>query len=103
MQPPPTRPANAGITAGQTTELTVEASTGPSPLSYQWYEGPVGTTSISLCTTARCAVSPATTKTYWVRVSGPATTACGTSTSVNSTAATVTVCQPVSIGQDPAP
>jgi formylglycine-generating enzyme required for sulfatase activity len=80
-----TQPASATITSGQTATLTVTAS-GTAPLTYQWYQGavgstttPVGTNSASFTTAALTA-----TTTYWVRVSNSAG-------NVNSALATVTV------------
>ena len=76
-------PSSVSISEGESAALSVSA-TGSS-LTYQWFQGtpptgtPVGTNSPTLI------VSPATTTSYFVRVSG----ACGSP--VNSNAATVTV------------
>jgi YD repeat-containing protein len=96
-----TQPASTGIVQGQTTTLSV-AAVGPTPMSYQWYIGSAGVTTnpIASCTGPTCAVAPASTTTYWVKVSGPVAGPCA-QTSVNSTAATVTVCQPASITSQP--
>jgi hypothetical protein len=91
------QPSGVTINSGQQTTLSVTA-TGTSP-TYQWYVGnpPSTTTPAANGTGSQLMVSPTTTTTYWVRVSG-----CGTS--VDSRAATVTVnpaaCVPPSV---PAP
>jgi len=79
------QPSSPGaITAGQSVTLSVAAS--GTALSYQWYVGSSGNTSspIANATGTSITVSPATTTSYWVRVSN----SCG---SANSVAATVTV------------
>jgi len=83
------QPTGVTITAGQQTTLSVGAA-GTSP-TYQWYVGnPPNTSTTAPSTTNQLTVTPATTTTYWVRVSG-------CSTSVDSRAATVTVtCAPPS-------
>ncbi|MGA8808445.1 MAG: hypothetical protein WB973_11255 [Thermoanaerobaculia bacterium] len=64
-----TQPANATITAGQQTTLTV-AATGTG-LTYQWYVGNAGTTTTTApSTSTQLTVSPSTTTNYWVRVTG---------------------------------
>ena len=64
-----TQPANATITAGQQTTLTV-AATGTS-LTYQWYVGTSGNTGTTApSTSTQLTVSPSTTTNYWVRVTG---------------------------------
>jgi hypothetical protein len=65
-----TQPANATITSGQQTTLTVSA-TGTS-LTYQWYIGTSGTTTTPAPggTGSQLSVSPSTTTNYWVRVTG---------------------------------
>jgi subtilisin family serine protease len=79
------QPQNQTIAPGQTATLTVVAG-GTAPRTFQWFEGPSGTTTTPVCAnSASCAVAPLTTKQYWVRVQN----ACGPP--VNSTAATVTV------------
>jgi hypothetical protein len=83
-----TQPASTTIVTGQSATLTVVAG-GSGPLSYQWYEGasgntslPVGTNSSSFNTGTLTA-----TKSYWVRV----TSTCNGTAIVNSNTATVTV------------
>ena len=80
-----TQPASKTITAGQSTTLSVVAS-GTTPLSYQWYVGASGNTTSPVTggTGSFINVTPASTTSYWVRVSN----ACG---SANSSTATVTV------------
>jgi hypothetical protein len=87
------QPASGTVTAGQPVTLTVTASQAA---SYQWYQGtapsivnPIGANSSSLT------VSPSATTSYWVRVSN----SCGT---VDSTTATITVCNPPTIATQPA-
>lgn len=80
-----TPPSSQAITAGQSVTLSVTAS-GTAPLSYQWYTGDSGNTSspIGGATGSSVTVSPATTTSYWVKVSN----SCGFA---NSATATVTV------------
>jgi hypothetical protein len=82
------QPAGSTITQGNSASLSVTAA-GTSP-TYQWYIGNPPTTSSPVAggTTASISVSPASTTTYWVRV----TNSCGTA---DSNAATVTVNAPV--------
>lgn len=89
-------PANALVTQGQSTTLSVSAS-GGSGFTYQWYEGTRNDTSnpVSGGTTASLLVSPSATTHYWVKV----TNSCGNST--NSDTATVAVCQPAHITRQP--
>jgi hypothetical protein len=82
------QPTSRTITSGTSTTLSVGAG-GTAPLSYQWYVGTSGNTAspISGQTSSSLTVSPASTTSYWVRVSN----ACG---SANSATATVTVSAP---------
>ncbi len=68
--------------------LSVTA-TGSEPLSYQWYVGSSGNTDapIADATTSTLSVSPATTSSYWVRVTNP----CGMA---DSSAAIINVSSP---------
>ena len=78
-----TPPASIAITEGNTTTLTVTA--GGSALSYQWFIGASGTTTVPTGgNTPSLLVGPLSTTSYWVRVTG----ACG---SADSAAAVVTV------------
>jgi hypothetical protein len=65
------QPEDQTITAGQTATLVLEAAGAP-PLSYQWYQGPTGTTTnpVAGATSANFTTPPlsATTQ-YWARVS----------------------------------
>jgi hypothetical protein len=89
-----TQPAGVLINSGQSTTLTVTA-TGDG-LAYQWYVGVAGTTTTPVGTNSpSLTVSPVSTTTYWVRVSG-----CQV---VNSSAATVTICALPSITYQPGP
>jgi len=80
-----THPASTSINSGSTATLSVVAS-GSTPLTYQWYQGSVGTTTTPVGTSTASFTTPAltATTTYWVRVSNGAG-------NVNSTLATVTV------------
>lgn len=93
-----TQPQNAAINAGQTTNVGVAAG-GTGPFNYKWYTGAPGNTGnlISDGTSNTILVGPASTTSYWVRI----TNSCG---SVDSAAATVTVntCVAAAISQQPA-
>ena len=94
-----TQPASQTITSGYTAMLSVTAS-GTGPLSYQWYEGPSGTTTTPVGTNSNSYTTTGLTasKSYWVRV----TSTCSGTASVNSSAATISVCAPPSIATQPA-
>ena len=79
------QPASTTVASGSSATLSVTA-TGTGPLSYQWYVGTSGSTAnpISGATSNSITVTPASTTSYWVRV----TNSCG---SANSNTATVTV------------
>jgi len=91
-----TQPQSVAINAGSTTTLSVVAS-GTAPLTYQWYQGAVGTTTTPVGTNSASFTTPAlaATTTYWVRVSNQAG-------SMNSGLATVTVTTPPAISTQPA-
>jgi hypothetical protein len=93
-----TQPASPSINSGQTATLSVVAS-GSGPLSYQWYEGPSGTTTTHVGTNSASFTTPALTitRSYWVRV----TSSCNGTQSVNSNTATVTVCNATGITTHP--
>jgi formylglycine-generating enzyme required for sulfatase activity len=80
-----TQPASTSINSGSTATLSVVAN-GTAPLSYQWYQGSVGTTTTPVGASSASFTTPAltATTTYWVRVSNGAG-------GVNSALATVTV------------
>jgi len=83
-----TQPSGTTIPAGQTAMLGVVAA-GTAPLTYQWFIGnPPSGTPIGGATNSFVNVSPATTTTYFVRVTGQ----CGSP--IDSDAATVTVNAP---------
>lgn len=96
------QPQSATINTNATRTLSVTA-TGTAPLTYQWYVGDSGVTTspVSGATAASYTTPPlaATTK-YWVQVRGAADAACA-GTSTNSATATVTVCSPPAIAQQP--
>jgi hypothetical protein len=79
------QPQPSSINPGGSTNVAVTV-TGTGPFNYKWYTGVSGNTTnlISDGTSNTILVSPASTTTYWVRI----TNACG---SVDSAAATVTV------------
>ena len=90
------QPTSTTITSGQTATLTVTA-TGTSPLTYQWYQGAVGTTTSPVGTNSASFTTSSLTATtnYWVRVSN-------TAGNVNSNLATVTVTTPTEMALIPA-
>ena len=91
-QPPliTTQPASTTIQSGATTVLTVGADGQGQSLTFAWYQGASGDTSVPVGTNSASFTTPALTETtsYWVRV----TSAGG---SVDSSAATITVETPV--------
>jgi YD repeat-containing protein len=84
-----TQPAGTTISNGATATLTV-ATTAIAGQTFQWYKGSPGdtTNAVALGTNSSVGVSPSTTTSYWVRVTGP----CSPAAVVDSAAATVTVC-----------
>jgi hypothetical protein len=95
-----TQSSNPTITQGQSTSLSVTPG-GTSPFTYQWYFGnpPITASPVPGGTTNPLSVSPSTTTTYWVRVTG-----CNSSTA-DSGPITVTVnpptCTPPGISSQP--
>jgi hypothetical protein len=92
------QPQSQSIQGGQTAVLSMTAL-GPTPLSYQWYQGASGDTSTPVGTNASSFTTPALTvaTAYWVRVSN----ACG---QADSTTATITIgsaCTPPLITAQP--
>jgi uncharacterized repeat protein (TIGR03803 family) len=82
-----TSPQSQTIASGQTATLSV-AATGTATLTYQWYQGPSGTTTSPIPgATANSYTTPALTGTtsYWVRVAN------GYPPAADSTGATVTI------------
>jgi Subtilase family/Ig-like domain CHU_C associated len=85
------QPQNATVAPNTQHQLSVTA-TPSSGLTYQWYRGDAGVTTDPVAgATSSSYTTPAlaATATYWVRVTG--------CTSVNSTAATITVCNPPAV------
>jgi hypothetical protein len=80
------QPSGSTIVSGNSAQLSVTA-TGTGPLSYQWFTGSSGDISspVNGGTTAAISVSPATTTSYWVRVTGQCAPV------ANSNAATIVV------------
>ena len=64
-----TQPQGSSILTGQQATLSVAAG-GTGPLSYQWYIGSPPDTSTPIATGASINVSPSSTTSYWVRVTG---------------------------------
>jgi hypothetical protein len=90
-----TQPLSQSVTAGSSATLSVTAS-GAGPFSYQWYQGASGTTTTPVGSNSTSfAAAPASTTSYWVKV----TNSCG---STSSTTATVSVCTPPGIAAQPA-
>jgi|GEM_PF-992074 len=91
---------NLGITSGQQTTLTVSA-TGTPNLTYQWYQGNSGNTTLPVSggTQASVTVQPGSTASYWVRVTSSTAQGCY----ADSAAVTVTVCQLPVITTQPQP
>jgi hypothetical protein len=88
------QPQSQTINTGQTAALSVVAS-GTAPLTYQWYQGAAGDTSIPVGTNSTTFTTPAITQMtiYWVSVSN-------SGGSADSTDATLTVLQPPSGAND---
>ncbi|MBW3670820.1 MAG: IPT/TIG domain-containing protein, partial [Acidobacteria bacterium] len=83
-----TQPQSVTIDEGDSTTLTVAATASEGSLSYQWYQGTSGTTTTPVGgNSSSLTVSPVVNTSYWARV----TDGCGTTPSVNSATATVTV------------
>jgi|GEM_PF-1326707 len=84
-----TQPSGTTIPLGQSATLTT-VTTAIAGQTFQWYTGTPGTTTspVSGATSNALTISPSATTTYWLRVTGT----CGIS--ADSTAATVTVCNP---------
>jgi hypothetical protein len=91
------QPASTSVVQTHSATLSVTAS---SATGYQWYIGSAGNTAqpVSGATSPALTVTPSSTTTYWVRVSGSCS-------SVNSQAATVTVtpCTPPAVQAAPQP
>ena len=81
-----TQPANKTITSGSAATLSV-AATGTGPLTYQWYRGNSGDTSIPVGTNSESFTTPAlaVNTNYWVQVSN------SSGQSVNSNTASVSI------------
>jgi hypothetical protein len=91
------QPQSSTITVGQSTTLSVGAS-GTMPHIYQWFRGTAGDASSPVGTnSAALSVSPASTTSYWVRVSN----ACGTTESATATITVQAACVSPSITQHP--
>jgi hypothetical protein len=88
------QPSGASINSGNSAQLSV-AATGTAPLSYQWFAGSTGdmSTPVNGGATATIVVAPATTTSYWVRVTG----ACGPVANSNTAIVAVAVCIPAQI------
>lgn len=94
-----TNPSSVTINSGATTPLNVIA-TGTAPLTYKWYRGLSGDTSILLQSSGTSSFntpSRTITTNYWVNVSNSVSPA-----GVNSTTATVSIAAPPAISTHPA-
>jgi hypothetical protein len=93
------QPQSTTIQPGQSATLTVVAG-GTGPFNYQWYRGTSGTFGSPVCgNSASCIVSPVTTTSYWVQVSGACATQVASATAtvtVNCSSAPVITTQPAS-------
>jgi YD repeat-containing protein len=91
-----TQPAGTMIDPGGSADLTVVANTAS---TYQWYVGNAGDTTQPVAGTsgqqATLHVTPSSTTSYWVRVTGSC------AQSVNSATATVSVCVPAAVQSNP--
>jgi hypothetical protein len=92
------QPQSQSVQSGQTAVLSMTAL-GPTPLSYQWYQGASGDTSTPVGTNATSFTTPALTvaTAYWVRVSN----ACGRADSTTATITIGSACTPPSITAQP--
>ena len=89
-----TQPASATINSGQSDTLSVTATGGTTPYTYQWFVGPSGTTTnpIGGATSSSYTAMPGSTTQYWVQISD------ASDATVNSNTATITVNQVLSLG-----
>jgi hypothetical protein len=94
-----TQPVSALINSGQAATLTV-AAVGTPALTYQWYLGATGNTSlpISGATGTSMTVTPSSTTNYWVQVRS---LSAGGGCVANSNTAEVRVCVPPAITSQP--
>ena len=90
-----TQPQNKTITAPASTSLVVEAA-GTGPFTYEWFIGERNDVSnpVPNSNKTNITVSPTSTTSYWVRISG----ACGASASSVTAVVTVNACAPVIVG-----
>lgn len=92
-----TQPQGSSITTGQQANLSVVAG-GTGPLTYQWYIGTPGNTANPIATGQSINVSPGSTTSYWVRVTGQ----CAPPADSNAAIVQVTAsCTPPTIINDP--
>lgn len=93
-----THPASVTINSGQTTVLRVTAA-GDTPLTYQWYRGSSGNTTIPVGGNSAAFTTPtlSSSTSYWVNVSNAANPS-----GANSNTAIVSVVQPATVVTDPA-
>jgi hypothetical protein len=88
------QPQNKSIISGKSASLQVTAA-GTAPLTYAWFVGAVGNTSVLVpnSNNASISVSPLVTTAYWVRVTGQ----CGEPAQSNAVTVTVTACPEITI------
>src|SRR5262249_47705491 len=88
----PLQPVSDTVNPGHSSPLSVTVAAGTAPYSYQWYRGISGDTSnpIPGATFSSYTATPASTTSYWVRVTDPPTSSAGPAV-LDSYTATVTV------------
>jgi hypothetical protein len=89
-------PVATSVLAGQSATI-IATATGATPLTYQWFAGPLNDTSAPAGSGPTLTVTPAVTTPYWVRV----TNTCGTATSSAAVVTVVASCIPPAITQQP--
>ena len=94
-----TEPQSTQVNPGATATLSANALSGTQPLTYQWYQGAVGDTTVSVGTNSKSFTTPPLTQStqYWLRVSN----ACGHDDSVQVTVTVIGSCTAPSINAQP--
>lgn len=82
------RSSDVSILQGNSAMLSVGASSGSRPLTYEWYAGSRGDTSRLVGTEASLTVTPAVTTSYWAHVAND----CGANASTEAIVVTVRPC-----------
>lgn len=89
-------PADASVEAGESVTLSV-AATGRSPITFTWYRGQAPNESDPIGSGSSITVSPATTTSYWVKVSN----SCGHHNSRTVVVTVAAACEQPAITQQP--